>query len=152
MTDILSREARSQRMSLIRSRGNARTELLFVRLLKERSINGWRRHYSGLPGKPDFVFREQRIAVFIDGCFWHGCPTCYREPVNNRTFWKEKLRRNRLRDREVSRDIRRRGWKVFRIWECHLVKRHDLPSSLRRLLAPRYLRGGREGGNVKPPR
>jgi len=68
-------------------------------------------------GHPDFVFRRERVAVFVDGCFWHGCPKCYRRPKSNRKFWDAKAARNRARDAEVTRALRRAGWTVVRIWE-----------------------------------
>jgi DNA mismatch endonuclease (patch repair protein) len=74
-------------------------------------------------GKPDFVFRHVRLAVFVDGCFWHGCPRCYRRPKSNRRFWDEKMAYNRDRARLVNRELRRRGWQILRIWE------HDLTSN-----------------------
>ena len=116
MADWLSREQRSHNMASIRSKGNATTERAFVRVLRKARICGWRRHV-GLPGKPDFVFRQNRIAVFVDGCFWHGCPRCYRLPEDNRPYWREKVRSNRLRDRRNARRLRTKGWKVLRFWE-----------------------------------
>lgn len=123
-------------MSRIRGRGNRDTELAFVKLLKAAGITGWRRHValslgqrSGtrtrFPGKmrrvkPDFVFSAQRLVVFIDGCFWHGCPRHATAPKANAAFWAAKLAENKVRDRYVSRTLRRRGWRVVRVWE------HDL--------------------------
>lgn len=89
MTDWLTREQRSRNMASIRSKGNKTTEVRFVKLLKAAHICGWRRHQP-LPGRPDFTFRKQRLAVFIDGCFWHGCQMCYRLPEDNRPYWKKK--------------------------------------------------------------
>jgi len=120
MADWLSREQRSRNMTSIRSKGNATTELAFLRLLRNARISGWRRHLN-LPGKPDFVFRSRRLAVFIDGCFWHGCPRCYRLPEDNRTYWKAKVIANRQRDRKTSRVLRAKGWSVLRIWEHSLA-------------------------------
>ncbi len=73
----------------------------------------------------DFVFRKQRTAVFVDGCFWHGCPKHATKPVNNREFWKKKLAGNKIRDRVVNQTLRRSGWCVLRIWECDLAKRPE---------------------------
>jgi DNA mismatch endonuclease (patch repair protein) len=75
-----------------------------------------------LPGRPDFVFRRQHVCVFVDGCFWHGCPRCYRRPSSNRKYWDEKVKRNRARDRRVNQELRRRGWRVLRFWEHDLEK------------------------------
>jgi len=123
MADWLSREQRSRNMSRIKSKGNKTTEYAFIRLLREAGISGWRRHLA-LPGKPDFVFRSQRLAVFCDGCFWHGCPRCYRLPEDNRAYWRSKVISNRNRDRRNARELRSRNWRVLRIWE-HSLKSSD---------------------------
>lgn len=120
MADWLTREQRSRNMASIRSKGNQTTEQRFARLLRAAQITGWRRHQR-LPGRPDFSFRGQRLAVFIDGCFWHGCPRCYRLPDDNRPYWRQKLSSNQRRDRRNVRELRAKGWKVVRIWE-HLLK------------------------------
>jgi DNA mismatch endonuclease, patch repair protein len=120
MADWLSREQRSRNMASIRSKGNATTEHAFLKLLRAFGISGWRRHPS-LPGKPDFVFRSKRLAVFVDGCFWHGCPRCFKMPGDNRTYWNIKILTNRRRDRRRSRQLRSLGWRVLRIWE-HALK------------------------------
>jgi DNA mismatch endonuclease (patch repair protein) len=72
--------------------------------------------------RPDFVFLKSRTAIFVDGCFWHGCPRHATKPVNNRVFWKKKLAGNKTRDRVVNRMLRRAGWRVVRIWEHELAK------------------------------
>lgn len=132
MTDWLSREQRSRNMASIRSKGNATTERAFLRLLREAKIRGWRRH-ADLPGKPDFVFWSQRVAIFIDGCFWHGCPQCYRLPEDNRKYWKAKILANRSRDRRRTRQLRSKGWKVLRIWEHRLEEKKSHLVILRRV-------------------
>src|SRR5260221_9025305 len=113
MADVLTKKKRSQVMAAIRSRGNKDTELRFRAILRQLHITGWRRHYS-LVGKPDFVFPKLRLAIFIDGCFWHGCPKHGRKPGSNRSYWLAKLARNRARDREVVRLLRKKGWQVLR--------------------------------------
>jgi DNA mismatch endonuclease (patch repair protein) len=109
-------------MSLIKATGNKSTEVFVVNFLREEGITGWRRHLK-LPGKPDFTFRKERLTIFVDGCFWHGCPRCYRAPKGNRKFWEAKITRNRERDREVNRELRKRGWRVLRIAEHSLHKK-----------------------------
>jgi DNA mismatch endonuclease (patch repair protein) len=139
MADWLSREQRSRNMTSIRSKGNATTEGAFLRLLRNAKISGWRRHLN-LPGKPDFVFHSRRLAVFIDGCFWHGCPRCYRMPEDNRPYWKAKVLSNRRRDRRRTRELRLLNWRVLRIWEHSLkspVGRERILSKLRRVLHQR---------------
>ena len=115
--------SRSQLMSRVRSTGNVTTELRFMKLLREAKIAGWRRNFP-LRGKPDFVFATARLAVFVDGCFWHGCPRHATMPANNRAFWKAKLTRNAQRDRAVTRALRASGWTVLRVWECALARSH----------------------------
>jgi len=132
MADWLSREQRSRNMASIRSKGNATTEYAFLRLLRAAKISGWRRH-PNLPGKPDFVFPSRRLAVFVDGCFWHGCPRCYRLPEDNRSYWQAKVRSNRLRDRRRSRELRSLNWKVLRIWEHSLKSTKGRASVLKKL-------------------
>lgn len=124
MADIFTKAGRSALMSRIRSHGNAATELRFIHLLKDSGITGWRRHHR-LQGKPDFVFLKLRLAVFVDGCFWHGCPRCYSEPKSNRAFWRRKIAANKKRDHLVTRTLRKAGWRVLRIWEHDLAKRSE---------------------------
>lgn len=119
MTDWLTKQQRSHNMSSIRSRGNATTEQRLVALLRKHRISGWRRH-APLPGRPDFVFRKERVALFVDGCFWHGCPQCYKLPGDNKPYWSDKLRRNKARDRRNSRLLRKEGWSVLHVWEHSL--------------------------------
>jgi DNA mismatch endonuclease (patch repair protein) len=119
MTDVFTKAKRSEVMSRIRSKGNARTELRLIAIMKEAGITGWRRHQAVF-GRPDFVFRPAKVAVFVDGCFWHGCPKCYRRPKSNRKFWDAKWARNRARDAEVTKALRKAGWRVVRIWEHQL--------------------------------
>ena len=121
MADVFTKAKRSAVMSLIRSRGNRATELRLIALMREHGITGWRRN-APVFGKPDFVFRTAKLAVFVDGCFWHGCPRHATMPANNRAFWKAKLTRNTQRDREVARMLRASGWAVLRIWECALPR------------------------------
>ena len=124
MPDVFTQSKRSQVMSQIRSRGNRETELLFASLLRKNKIWGWRRHLR-ITGCPDFSFKRERLAVFIDGCFWHCCPKCGNMPANNREFWKKKLNGNKKRDRKVNRQLSAEGWNVLRIWE-HELKSSDL--------------------------
>lgn len=143
MPDVFSRKKRSEVMSRIRSTGNKDTELKLAAMMRESGITGWRRQIRlhttattatgpDITVRPDFVFRRQQVAVFVDGCFWHGCPRHATRPRQNRAFWDAKLARNKARDRAVSRALRRAGWTVLRIWECSLsVKR--APATLRRL-------------------
>ncbi len=110
-------------MAAIRGSGNAATELRMIALLRAHGITGWRRK-ARVFGKPDFVFRAARVAVFVDGCFWHGCPRHGTQPRTRAAFWAAKFSRNKARDREVGRTLRRAGWTVLRVWECALARKH----------------------------
>lgn len=116
MADVFSKKKRSDVMSRIRSRGNKATEVALAKLFRRRQISGWRRNQKVF-GKPDFVFPKSRTAVFVDGCFWHGCPKHGTQPKGNRNFWKNKFARNLARDRLVNRTLRSANWRVLRIWE-----------------------------------
>ena len=126
--------ARSQLMSKIRSRGNKETELRLVALLRNAGISGWRRHQA-LIGKPDFTFRLAPIVVFVDGCFWHACPRCFKPPKTNRAYWRAKIARNIQRDRKVTQALRKAGWRVVRIWSHQLSKPNAVMARLRKALA-----------------
>lgn len=131
MPDVFSKAKRSQVMSRIRSTGNRDTELAMVGFLRRIGISGWRRHQM-LLGKPDFVFFRERVVVFVDGCFWHGCPRHGRTPTSNVGYWREKLEVNKKRDRQNSRVLKAAGWRVLRIWEHELTNR-SLPLLLRKI-------------------
>jgi DNA mismatch endonuclease (patch repair protein) len=124
MADVFTRAKRSEVMSRIRARGNRDTELRMIALFRQHRITGWRRNIRVF-GKPDFVFSHERIAVFIDGCFWHrhaGCRFAY-VPKSRSEFWTRKFDSNVARDRLVTRTLRKAGWKIIRIWECELTPR-----------------------------
>lgn len=137
--DTLSGMQRSERMSRVRATANKSTELRLVKLFRAHRIIGWRRG-APLPGKPDFIFRAPKVAVFVDGCFWHRCPRHGRMPRTRVAFWTLKLSRNAERDREVGKVLRERGWRVLRIWEHELAQKNEL-QLLRRIRAA--LSGGR---------
>ncbi len=120
-------------MSLIRGTGNKATELRLIQVFRANRITGWRRG-SKLPGKPDFVFMKLKTAVFVDGCFWHGCPMHGTKPKTRTAYWLAKITRNKARDRKVSRLLKAKGWAVLRIWE-HELARKNLPRLLKRLEA-----------------
>lgn len=131
MADVFTRSKRSAVMSLIRGKGNKDTELRLIQIFRAGGITGWRRG-SKLTGKPDFVFPKPKLAIFVDGCFWHGCPKHATWPKTRAAFWLAKITGNKARDRRVNYALRKLGWRVLRIWE-HELKRKDEPKLLRRL-------------------
>ncbi len=139
MVDRVSSEARSRNMSLVGSRGNRSTEKALASALRRCHVRGWKRHQA-LPGTPDFSFAKERVAVFVDGCFWHRCPRCGQLPATRPQFWAQKLEANRLRDQRVGRALRRMGWSVIRVWE-HCLRTPEsqdrVAKRIRRKLAAR---------------
>jgi len=135
MPDVFTKAKRSEVMSRIRGHGNKDTELALSKLFRRHRITGWRRNQPVF-GKPDFVFPKLRLAVFVDGCFWHGCPRHATQPKNNRAFWQRKLSANKRRDQVVNRSLRRTGWLLVRIWEHELAHSQEMKllSKLRRAL------------------
>ena len=131
MPDVFTKAKRSEVMSRIRGHGNKATELALLRLFHAHRITGWRRRQPVF-GKPDFVFPKLKLAVFVDGCFWHGCPRHATEPKGNAAFWQKKFAANKARDRLVTRTLRRTGWRVLRVWE-HELSRKNESRLLRRL-------------------
>lgn len=124
MSDIFLPEKRSSIMSKIQSKGNKSTELKLIKYFKENNIHGWRRGYK-VKGHPDFVFLNKKIAIFVDGCFWHGHDCRNTRPSNNKDFWQNKRKQNILHDKEITKRLESRGWTVIRIWECELKKKNQ---------------------------
>lgn len=120
MPDVFTKAKRSAVMARIRSTENRDTELRLVKIFREHNITGWRRKYP-LFGKPDFVFPQKKLVVFVDGCFWHGCPKHGRRPTSNTSYWDSKIARNQTRDRVVNLTLRHQGWRILRIWEHELT-------------------------------
>ena len=120
--DNLSPGDRKKNMSRIRSKGNSSTERRLRCALVGAAISGFRMHMKSLPGRPDFAFPLHKVAVFVDGCFWHGCPECYVRPKSNQQYWDKKLIGNRARDTRVNSELIDMGWAVVRIWEHSMKK------------------------------
>jgi DNA mismatch endonuclease (patch repair protein) len=119
--DILNKTERSERMRRVRSKGNRSTEARLRLALVRRGIRGWRMHDRSLVGCPDVVFPAARVVIFVDGCFWHGCPVCKRPlPVANQAYWVNKIKSNMTRARQVDRQLRSLGFTVMRVWEHSL--------------------------------
>ncbi|OQY89956.1 MAG: very short patch repair endonuclease [Anaerolineae bacterium UTCFX1] len=131
MTDTFSTKKRSEIMRAIKSRGNASTEKKLIQLFKTNKISGWRRN-STILGRPDFAFPQRRIALFADGCFWHGHGCRNLTPAQNAEYWRKKIQRNMERDKEVTRTLKKQNWQVVRIWECE-ISRGDIGKLKRRL-------------------
>jgi len=154
MPDVFTQAKRSEVMSRIRGQGNKDTELALAHLLRANGFSGWRRHLlvratvdgsrlmvdrrkrntsprpspqrgEGVRVRPDFVFSKLRVVVFVDGCFWHGCPKHATWPAHRAAWWRRKITGNKARDRRVNRTLRKAGWRVLRIWEHELARRHQ---------------------------
>ena len=121
MTDIFDRQKRSAVMAAVKSSGTSPERALSAALAKKGLRPGKPRRK--IHGRPDFSFSATKVAVFVDGCFWHMCPEHYREPVGNRGFWHEKALRNSQRDATVDKALTDEGWLVIRIWEHDLKTR-----------------------------
>jgi DNA mismatch endonuclease (patch repair protein) len=119
MGNQISRMTRSRMMASVKSSGNRSTEVFMAALMRRNGITGWRRNYV-LFGKPDFVFDDYKVAIFVDGCFWHGCPWHCRKPQSNVEYWNEKIARNKTRDKQVTTRLTSEGWTVIRVWEHSL--------------------------------
>ncbi len=137
MVDVLTKKQRSYNMSMIKGK-NTKPELIIRKLLSSNGIRGYRINYK-LPGKPDIVFTKYKLAIFIDGCFWHKCPKCFIEPDKNKEFWKNKINGNVKRDKKVNRVLKKDGWKVLRFRE-HLLRK-DPDQVYRRITKELIIRG-----------
>lgn len=118
MTDVMTPEQRRRCMSRIRGRDTG-PELRLRRALWARGLR-YRVSYK-LPGRPDIAFVGSRVAVFVDGCFWHGCPEHGVRPKTNTAFWDNKLEENRVRDVRVAEELENQKWKVIRFWEHQIM-------------------------------
>ena len=136
MSDVFTKEKRSEVMSRIKGKGNKDTELAMIKILRKHHLAGWRRNQVVM-GKPDFIFPKQRVALFVDGCFWHGCPKHSNIPQNNREFLEKKLLGNMDRDKLVSKELRKVGWKVVRVWEHELSNSDRVVKRILAALQPR---------------
>jgi len=136
---------RTRHMQSIRSTGNRSTERRLRGLLIQAKVRGWTVHPKDVPGTPEFAFRAEKVAVFTDGCFWHGCPRCGKSPRTNASYWSKKIQLNVERDRKDEAALRARGFRFIRLWEHEI--REGPADCVRRivaLLAPPHPR--RKGG------
>lgn len=121
MSDVLSKQQRSYCMSRIRGK-DTKPELLLRKALWANGL--YYRLKNKLPGRPDMVFPGRRLVIFVDGCFWHGCPEHCQMPETNRAFWQKKLSKNMERDKEVNLLLKQESWRLLRFWEHEI--RNDL--------------------------
>ena len=130
-------------MRQVKSQKNKSTELRLIEIFKEQHITGWRRNYK-VKGHPDFVFPKLRVAVFVDGCFWHGHDCRNTRPSDNQEYWQKKRARNIERDKAITALFEARGWTVLRIWECELKKknRQQLLQKIEVILSSKKLESG----------
>jgi DNA mismatch endonuclease, patch repair protein len=138
-------------MSAVRSKGNRSTEWRLRPYLVQAGLRGWKVQANDLPGKPDFIFLKERLAIFVDGCFWHGCPICYRMPHSNKRYWQNKIKNNKTRDKKNIKKLHELNWKVIRLWEhqlkkCPIVCIEIILSNLDR---PKYNRKAIKRGKIK---
>lgn len=133
MTDSLTKAERSRLMARVRGTGNRSTEGVVEATLRSEKIWGWRKHPKNIIGNPDFYFELYKLAIFVDGCFWHACPKCGRIPKSNVEFWTAKIDQNRRRDNRTRRQMRILGYRVVRIWE-HDVRGARWVGRVRRII------------------
>jgi DNA mismatch endonuclease (patch repair protein) len=131
VTDFLSKETRSRVMARIRSRDTS-PELTLRRALHAAGARGWRCHAKQLPGKPDLAFTRWKLAVFVDGCFWHGHPDFF-TPGKSGVYWDVKIARTKERDAQANAALAEAGWSVIRLWDFEIEQ--DLPGCVERVLA-----------------
>lgn len=131
--DPLSSSERSALMSRVKGKGNRSTEVRVADRLTKNGVEGWKQHPVEILGKPDIYFPILKLAIFVDGCFWHGCPICQRNIPKTRTeFWANKIALNRARDRKVNRGLKKTGVSVLRIWEHEVTANTWYPKFKRR--------------------
>lgn len=158
-TDTVSQLVRSATMRAVKSRNVKSTERKLRAAMVSKGLKGWRMYADELPGKPDFVFLKEQLAIFVDGCFWHGCPQCYRRPHSNQKYWDAKVIYNVVRDRRNRNRLKRSGWRVVRVWEHELrqntgtacAKIGDaLVATKREVSTQQLVRGVQHGNRQKP--
>jgi DNA mismatch endonuclease (patch repair protein) len=123
MTDTMTADRRSGIMRAIRSHGNLTTEIRLAAMMSDAGLAGWTSQSRLMGSIPDFIFPARRLAIFVDGCFWHGCPEHYQPPATRTAWWEAKIGRNRERDRAIVVRLSLSGWRTVRIWEHELDDR-----------------------------
>ena len=130
MVDRVTKEVRSKIMAMVPTKGT-KTELALRKAIWTVGLRGWKANVSSVLGRPDIAFSRWRIAVFVDGCFWHGCKKCKNIPESNREYWESHIRENKKRDRRIDRKLRSNGWLVIRFWEHEL--KENLPKCVEKV-------------------
>jgi DNA mismatch endonuclease, patch repair protein len=139
--DKVNRKTRSKIMSNVRSKGNKTTEWRLRSFLIREGIKGWRVHRQGIFGNPDFVFISIKVAIFVDGAFWHGAPDFSHFPKSRLEYWKPKIEGNVKRDKKVNRTLKKQGWFVLRFWDYQLKENIiDVLVSIKKAIAKRGTR------------
>jgi len=134
MSDNLSPDDRRKTMQAVKGKGTRLEKRLWA-MLAGMGLKGWKKNAETITGKPDVVFTDQRVAVFIDGCFWHGCPHCQRKlPVTNREYWERKIKRNVELARIYNEQLQQDGWTVVRIWEHEMADTAIIRARIRHAL------------------
>lgn len=141
MADVHTQEQRSYNMSQIRSR-DTKPEIILRKLLFGDGYRGFRVK-SDLPGKPDIVYTKYRVAIFVDGCFWHKCPQCFQKPATNAEFWEKKITGNVKRDEKINEQLNKDNWNVVRIWE-HEIK-NEPEKCIQKIIKTLKMRGYPDG-------
>lgn len=117
---IPEKESTSRVMSANKAK-NTTPEILLRKYLWKNGIRGYRLHWKNAPGRPDITFPGRKIAIFVNGCFWHRCPYCNPSlPKSNTDFWEKKFARNKARDKKKIEDLKKLGWRTLVIWECQI--------------------------------
>ena len=133
MSDNLTHEHRLKAMRAVKAKGT-RLERRFSSMLAGMNLRGWKKNVDNVLGKPDVVFEALRLAIFLDGCFWHGCPFCHKKlPSTNRDYWEKKISRNKSLARSYTKKLRKNGWIVVRVWEHELSSAVTMGKLRRRL-------------------
>lgn len=133
-------QTRSKQMGAVKGKGNKSTEKRLRYALVSKGIAGWEVQPKGIIGNPDFIFKKEKLAIFVDGCYWHGCPRCGHIPKTRSEFWKAKIDRTKQRDKEKTMRLKKEGYIVLRFWE------HELKDNLRKCMKEILILVGQENG------
>lgn len=145
--DTVDKETRSRVMAAVHSSGT-KLEQRLIAILENAEITNFVCNENSLPGKPDIAFMDARVAVFLDSCFWHGCPKHLRRPSSNDSYWRAKIDNNVKRDLRNRTKLRRMGWSALRIWEHDLKESALIIKKIRRALDQSEAKSGTKSNLV----